>query len=177
MPSIPVWKGCNFSTRNATSYFTATSLSTPIPLRTSKVKLGWCTTATPRRKGWRTWTESPRRAVWSLFAGGLGGYARYIAICPADWKYGVSVGEVAEAPLPMSDKVLQWEAKLGMGVKYESNEHDLRTILANGLVRKSANIHSRPPPDSYDRLWLAKHDDQLRDTLLLDIAFPGSPNF
>jgi hypothetical protein len=121
-------------------------------------------------------------------AGGLGGYARYIAICPADWKYGVSVGEVAEAPLPMSDKVLQWEAKLGMGVKYESNEHDLRTILANGLVRKSANIHSRPPPDSYDRLWLAKHDDQLRapvrialwkvgDTLLLDIAFPGSPNF
>jgi hypothetical protein len=40
MPSIPVWKGCNFSTRNATSYFTATSLSTPIPLRTSKVKLG-----------------------------------------------------------------------------------------------------------------------------------------
>jgi kynurenine formamidase len=51
------------------------------------------------------------------FAGGLGGYARYIAICPADWKYGVSVGEVAEAPLPRSDKILQWDNKLGMRVR------------------------------------------------------------
>jgi hypothetical protein len=31
------------------------------------------------------------------FQGGLGGYARFIAICPPDWKYGVSVGEVPEA--------------------------------------------------------------------------------
>jgi kynurenine formamidase len=44
------------------------------------------------------------------FAGGLGGYARYIAICPANWKYGVSVGEVAEAPLPKSAKNLHWDA-------------------------------------------------------------------
>jgi kynurenine formamidase len=51
------------------------------------------------------------------FAGGLGGYARYIAICPAAWKYGVSVGEVAEAPLPRSDKILQWDDKLGMRVR------------------------------------------------------------
>jgi kynurenine formamidase len=51
------------------------------------------------------------------FAGGLGGYARYIAICPPDWKYGVSVGEVAEAPLPKSDKILQWDNKLGMRVR------------------------------------------------------------
>jgi kynurenine formamidase len=51
------------------------------------------------------------------FAGGLGGYARYIAICPADWKYGVSVGEVPEAPLPKSNKILQWDAKLGMRVR------------------------------------------------------------
>jgi len=51
------------------------------------------------------------------FAGGLGGYARYIAICPADWKYGVSVGEVPEAPLPKSDKILQWDAKRGMRVR------------------------------------------------------------
>jgi len=43
------------------------------------------------------------------FKGGLGGYARYIAICPADWRYGVSVGQVPEAPLPRSDKVLQWD--------------------------------------------------------------------
>ena len=34
------------------------------------------------------------------FQGGLGGYARYIAICPANWNYGVSVAQVPEAPLP-----------------------------------------------------------------------------
>ncbi|HID92519.1 MAG TPA: cyclase family protein [bacterium (Candidatus Stahlbacteria)] len=32
--------------------------------------------------------------------GGTGGYARYIAICPPDWKYGVSVEEMPGAPLP-----------------------------------------------------------------------------
>ena len=31
--------------------------------------------------------------------GGTGGYARYIAICPPDWKYGVSVLEAPGAPL------------------------------------------------------------------------------
>jgi kynurenine formamidase len=51
------------------------------------------------------------------FAGGLGGYARYIAICPADWKYGISVGEVPEAPLPKSDKILQWDEKRGMRMR------------------------------------------------------------
>jgi len=49
--------------------------------------------------------------------GGLGGYARYIAICPADWPYGVSVGQVPEAPLPKSDKVLQWDPKQGVRVR------------------------------------------------------------
>ena len=48
------------------------------------------------------------------FKGGTGGYARYIAICPPDWKYGVSVGEVPEAPLSKMDKPLQWDEKLGM---------------------------------------------------------------
>ena len=33
------------------------------------------------------------------FQGGLGGYARYIAICPPDWKHGVSVGDLPQAPL------------------------------------------------------------------------------
>jgi kynurenine formamidase len=51
------------------------------------------------------------------FAGGLGGYARYIAICPSDWKHGVSVGQVPEAPLPKSNKVLQWDVKQGMRVR------------------------------------------------------------
>jgi len=51
------------------------------------------------------------------FAGGLGGYARYIAICPTDWKFGVAVGETPEAPLPKNDKVLRWDAKLGIRVR------------------------------------------------------------
>jgi kynurenine formamidase len=33
--------------------------------------------------------------------GGTGGYARYIAICPLNWKYGTSVVETPGAPLPM----------------------------------------------------------------------------
>jgi len=32
--------------------------------------------------------------------GGTGGYARYIAVCPSDWKYGVTVAEAPGAPLP-----------------------------------------------------------------------------
>ena len=33
--------------------------------------------------------------------GGTGGYARYVAICPPDWPYGVSILEVPGAPLPV----------------------------------------------------------------------------
>lgn len=49
--------------------------------------------------------------------GGVGGYARFIAICPPDWKYGVSVGEVAESPLPKMDTPLHWDDQLGMRVR------------------------------------------------------------
>ncbi len=51
------------------------------------------------------------------FQGGLGGYARFIAICPPDWKYGVSVGQVPESPLARASKPLHWDAKLGMRVR------------------------------------------------------------
>ena len=51
------------------------------------------------------------------FGGGVGGYARYIAICPADWPHGVTVGEVPEAPLMRSDKILQWDSAAGMRVR------------------------------------------------------------
>jgi kynurenine formamidase len=51
------------------------------------------------------------------FQGGLGGYARFIAICPPDWKYGVSVGQVPESPLPRASKPLHWDARLGMRVR------------------------------------------------------------
>ncbi|MFL6237070.1 MAG: cyclase family protein [Thermoanaerobaculia bacterium] len=49
--------------------------------------------------------------------GGLGGYARFIAICPPDWKYGVRVGEIPEAPLARQSKPLHWDTKLGVRVR------------------------------------------------------------
>jgi hypothetical protein len=54
--------------------------------------------------------------------GGLGGDARYIAICPGDWKYGVSVDQVPEAPLPRSNRVLQWDPKQGVRTRENQNE-------------------------------------------------------
>jgi kynurenine formamidase len=51
------------------------------------------------------------------FQGGVGGYARYIAICPPDWQYGVSVGEVPESPLAKAAQPLHWDADLGMRVR------------------------------------------------------------
>jgi kynurenine formamidase len=51
------------------------------------------------------------------FGGGTGGYARYIAICPPDWKYGVTVDASKESPLPKQAKPLHWDDKLGMRVR------------------------------------------------------------
>jgi kynurenine formamidase len=51
------------------------------------------------------------------FQGGLGGYARYVAICPSTWQDGVSIGEVPEAPLPKSDKTLQWDRSAGVRLR------------------------------------------------------------
>lgn len=49
--------------------------------------------------------------------GGTGGYARFIAICPPDWKYGVSVGELPESPMKMFAGPLHWDAKAGVRVR------------------------------------------------------------
>ncbi|HSS77553.1 MAG TPA: cyclase family protein [Thermoanaerobaculia bacterium] len=49
--------------------------------------------------------------------GGTGGYARYIAICPPDWKYGVAIGTVPEAPLPHMAKSLHWDTQRGIRVR------------------------------------------------------------
>jgi len=51
------------------------------------------------------------------FQGGVGGYARFIAICPPDWPYGVSVGETPESPLAKAATPLHWDAVLGMRVR------------------------------------------------------------
>jgi kynurenine formamidase len=41
------------------------------------------------------------------FKGGLGGYARYVAICPPGTKHGVKISS-QDAPLPKSSKPLHW---------------------------------------------------------------------
>ena len=51
------------------------------------------------------------------FGGGLGGYARFIAICPPRWKHGVSVGDVPEAPLRRFSSPLHYDAAAGMRVR------------------------------------------------------------
>ena len=48
------------------------------------------------------------------FQGGLGGYARFVAICPPDWPNGVAVGEVPEAPLPRSERPVHWDETRGV---------------------------------------------------------------
>jgi kynurenine formamidase len=42
--------------------------------------------------------------------GGTGGYARYVAICPPDWKYGKTVTEAPGAPLPKQPFPLRRDA-------------------------------------------------------------------
>ena len=51
------------------------------------------------------------------FGGGVGGYARFIAICPSSWRYGVRVGELPESPLQRYDSILHWDTTLGMRVR------------------------------------------------------------
>jgi kynurenine formamidase len=50
------------------------------------------------------------------FGGGLGGYARYVAICPPDWPHGATIGP-GDAPLPKSDKTLRYDEAAGMRVR------------------------------------------------------------
>jgi kynurenine formamidase len=54
---------------------------------------------------------------YTKFQGGTGGFARFIAICPPDWRYGVSVGEVKDSPLPKMNKALKWDFNLGVRVR------------------------------------------------------------
>ena len=53
---------------------------------------------------------------YAKFGGGLGGYARYVAVCPPDWSYGTTIGP-ADPPLPKSDKPLHYDATAGMRVR------------------------------------------------------------
>jgi kynurenine formamidase len=51
------------------------------------------------------------------FRGGLGGYARFVAICPPGTTRGVRIGAVPEAPLRKYDQPLHWDPDLGMRVR------------------------------------------------------------
>ena len=50
------------------------------------------------------------------FAGGLGGYARYVAICPPGTKGGAKISK-ADAPLPFSSAPLHWDTQRGFRVR------------------------------------------------------------
>jgi kynurenine formamidase len=50
------------------------------------------------------------------FRGGLGGYARYVAICPPSTKAGVRISG-RDAPLPKARTPLHWDPKLGYRVR------------------------------------------------------------
>jgi kynurenine formamidase len=50
------------------------------------------------------------------FKGGTGGYARYVAICPPDWKFGTSIG-ASDAPLPKYSHPLHWYGRAGTRVR------------------------------------------------------------
>jgi kynurenine formamidase len=51
------------------------------------------------------------------FGGGLGGYARFVAICPPATRRGVRIGHVPEAPLRRYAKPLHWDASRGVRVR------------------------------------------------------------
>ena len=51
---------------------------------------------------------------FARIAGGLGGYARFIAICPADWPHGVQVDPSRESPLPRQSRRLRWDPDQGL---------------------------------------------------------------
>lgn len=50
------------------------------------------------------------------FKGGLGGYARFVAICPSSTAKGARISG-RDAPLPRSSKKLHWDRKLGYRIR------------------------------------------------------------
>jgi kynurenine formamidase len=51
------------------------------------------------------------------FGGGLGGYARYVAICPPSWKHGQRIGQTPDSPLQKYSSPLHWDPAAGMRVR------------------------------------------------------------
>jgi hypothetical protein len=53
---------------------------------------------------------------FAKFRGGTGGYARYVAICPASSSHGVTIGP-ADAPLPKFKRSLHWGDEVGVRMR------------------------------------------------------------
>ncbi|KAJ2844851.1 hypothetical protein GGI22_006748 [Coemansia erecta] len=51
------------------------------------------------------------------FVGGDGNYVRYVAVCPAEWPYGVVPGSTPEAPMPMFANPLVWSDEKGHRIR------------------------------------------------------------
>ena len=54
---------------------------------------------------------------FARLGGGVGGYARYVAICPPGTRRGARIGRIPEAPLRKYDRPLRWDADAGMRVR------------------------------------------------------------
>jgi len=53
---------------------------------------------------------------WPRLAGGTGGSARFVAICPGSWPHGTTVA-ATRGPLPKQPQQLQWSKELGYRVR------------------------------------------------------------
>lgn len=51
------------------------------------------------------------------FKGGVGGYARYVAICPPEAADGVTIDQAPGAPLPRNPNPLHWDSVAGLRVR------------------------------------------------------------
>ncbi|KAJ2655115.1 hypothetical protein IWW48_005721 [Coemansia sp. RSA 1200] len=51
------------------------------------------------------------------FAGGVGHYARFVALCPAEWPYGAVPAATSEAPMPLFAAPLEWSSAKGYRVR------------------------------------------------------------
>ena len=72
---------------------------------------------------------------FAKIAGGTGGYARLVAICPSQWEHGMSIAEAPGAPLPSQEHPLRRDAdgvlrpKAGAEpTRYCDNAHDRQPL-------------------------------------------------
>ncbi|HET9375683.1 MAG TPA: hypothetical protein VFO40_11970 [Chthoniobacterales bacterium] len=94
----------------------------PTRHRISKGRHGFCGMVTPRPRGVTNLDQVPEKGAlvvigYPKLGGGTGGYARYIAICPSDWRFGVTIDSAKESPLPKAASPLRWDEQAGMRVR------------------------------------------------------------